>query len=453
MLKIYKFSEFQKKFILLENTSSPAQKIYDELKEASCSLGNIAKDMVAGFVQDGEVKKASAYNPDDLRKLAIKFTSKDIFDQVQELMKKNPICKTLISKGFSSIQELLNGKCQNNDLDVVTAFAGQLNRIPEIGMKFDTYDRDNGWRDMWRWATAQWRRAGATSTFKMGSVVIKTLTPQEQQEKKNIQSQSGSCSKQTVDSILAGLKKGCQFSVLSLNTGISRGTDEATLQKTAKLYGSRSCFFEVEKRLRASPIEGYKSLQELLNGELGVDDLDVVTSFQTQLEKIGIRLDYKRTDGEGSGMIAGGGGLSAAFVRNSIKINPGRENSVSTGSVNTSRSSGTTKNSTSSGQAKASNTSGNSQPRPSKDRCVKYRPKGFNQNVKLLQQKLKDLGFLAEEPDGKYGPKTQEAVRKFQEKYEIKPTYGCYGPVTAKKLKEIGGDYIPFYGDKQEYSK
>lgn len=171
---------------------------------------------------------------------------------------------------------------------------------------------------------------------------------------------------------------------------------------------------------------GFSTLEGVLSDELGDDDVNELGRIKKALEKCGQNFDYTN--------------------KNNMIITP-LENSETSNSTESAASTGGT------ASTEATSSSGATSSTEANDPCAKYKPKGTNENVKLLQQKLKDLGFLEAEPDGKYGPKTQEAVGKFQEKYEINPPYGCYGPITAKKLKEIGGDYIPFYGDKQDYSK
>ena len=54
--------------------------------------------------------------------------------------------------------------------------------------------------------------------------------------------------------------------------------------------------------------------------------------------------------------------------------------------------------------------------------------------VQQLQQKLKDQGFEAGPVDGKFGPKTKEALRKFQEKNGIKPS----GEADEQTLAALG---------------
>ncbi len=54
--------------------------------------------------------------------------------------------------------------------------------------------------------------------------------------------------------------------------------------------------------------------------------------------------------------------------------------------------------------------------------------------VQQLQQKLKDQGFEAGPVDGKFGPTTKEALRKFQEKNGIKPS----GEADEQTLAALG---------------
>ena len=77
-----------------------------------------------------------------------------------------------------------------------------------------------------------------------------------------------------------------------------------------------------------------------------------------------------------------------------------------------------------------------------------------DENVFKMQTKLKELELFEWEPDGKYGQRTEKSVSEFQKKYGLKPIDGCYGPETAKKLEEIGGQYIDYYSSgKQNNSK
>ena len=57
--------------------------------------------------------------------------------------------------------------------------------------------------------------------------------------------------------------------------------------------------------------------------------------------------------------------------------------------------------------------------------------------VKKWQQFLKMQGFLSAEPNGIFGPKTQEATRAFQKFHGIQQT-GVAGSVTLGKATELG---------------
>lgn len=54
--------------------------------------------------------------------------------------------------------------------------------------------------------------------------------------------------------------------------------------------------------------------------------------------------------------------------------------------------------------------------------------------VQQIQQKLNDQGFKAGPVDGKFGPKTQEALRKFQEKQGFQPT----GQIDEQTMAALG---------------
>ncbi len=57
------------------------------------------------------------------------------------------------------------------------------------------------------------------------------------------------------------------------------------------------------------------------------------------------------------------------------------------------------------------------------------------EEIRKLQQALKDLGFLTGEVDGSFGTYTENAVRKFQKKYRLKVD-GLVGPATLKMIYE-----------------
>ena len=54
-----------------------------------------------------------------------------------------------------------------------------------------------------------------------------------------------------------------------------------------------------------------------------------------------------------------------------------------------------------------------------------------------LQEFLAAYNFTTEEPDGKYGPRTKEAVKKFQQEIEIQAD-GEVGPQTLNSIIEYG---------------
>ncbi|WP_059282027.1 peptidoglycan-binding domain-containing protein [Bacillus coahuilensis] len=55
-------------------------------------------------------------------------------------------------------------------------------------------------------------------------------------------------------------------------------------------------------------------------------------------------------------------------------------------------------------------------------------------NVKQVQQALKDLKLNVGTVDGIYGPKTEKAVRDFQSNYPTLKNDGIYGPNTRKYM-------------------
>ena len=54
-------------------------------------------------------------------------------------------------------------------------------------------------------------------------------------------------------------------------------------------------------------------------------------------------------------------------------------------------------------------------------------------SVRNLQARLKELGYLHEEPDGYYGPKTAEAVKYFQQVNGLEAD-GVAGRLTQEKM-------------------
>lgn len=72
---------------------------------------------------------------------------------------------------------------------------------------------------------------------------------------------------------------------------------------------------------------------------------------------------------------------------------------------------------------------------PKKIIFVSYLAIGSESNeVKMLQEKLKSLGFLTATPNGYFGAATEKAVKKFQEAHGIKPAPGYIGPSTRALL-------------------
>jgi len=59
-------------------------------------------------------------------------------------------------------------------------------------------------------------------------------------------------------------------------------------------------------------------------------------------------------------------------------------------------------------------------------------------NIEVVQQALKNAGFNPGKIDGQYGPRSQEAVKKFQKAMGLKPD----GRIGFKTLKELQ-DFIP----------
>ncbi|WP_088035922.1 L,D-transpeptidase family protein [Evansella clarkii] len=74
--------------------------------------------------------------------------------------------------------------------------------------------------------------------------------------------------------------------------------------------------------------------------------------------------------------------------------------------------------------------------KPASESATKYgtlKAGSNGQQVKDLQQKLTSLGYNTKGVDGKFGPATKSAVRKFQKDNKLKAD-GIAGPATQKKL-------------------
>jgi peptidoglycan hydrolase-like protein with peptidoglycan-binding domain len=74
-----------------------------------------------------------------------------------------------------------------------------------------------------------------------------------------------------------------------------------------------------------------------------------------------------------------------------------------------------------------------SAPRRSSDNTDKLTVGDRGEAVRLLQEQLIKAGYLQGEPNGYFGPYTQEAVRRFQSDNYLKPS-GIAGPTTRGKL-------------------
>ena len=210
------------------------------------------------------------------------------------------------------------------------------------------------------------------------------------------------------------------------------GTNEVKLIEAIKKIKSFDVYKAVDDELRKNPTKAdkYISIEKLLQGELGMGDIPTVREIKGHLETIGIKMAYQ--------------GNNTDVFSNTIKLTPlpdfqpsqydprDKSSTPNTGGTNTGGASSNT----------------------TQIKCAKYRdPNKVDQNVKLLQQKLKDLKFYEGEVDGKYGDTTLEAVKKFQIEHKISPAVGCYGPKTAEKMKEVSKDYIPYKGDTKPAEK
>lgn len=216
------------------------------------------------------------------------------------------------------------------------------------------------------------------------------------------------------------------------------GTNEVKLIEAIKKITSFDVYKAVNDELRKkhTKADKYNSIETLLQGELGVDDVPTADKIKDHLKTIGIQMTYQKE-----------GQYSTTVISSTIKLTPlpdfqpsqydprDKSSTPNTGGTNTGNTGGASSNTT-------------------QIKCARYRdPNKVEDRVKLLQQKLKDLGFYEGEPDGKYGDKTLEAVKKFQIKHQVSPAVGCYGPKTALKMQEVSKDYIPFKGDTKKHEK
>lgn len=62
------------------------------------------------------------------------------------------------------------------------------------------------------------------------------------------------------------------------------------------------------------------------------------------------------------------------------------------------------------------------------------------EDVSALQQMLYDMGYLSEEPDGKFGARTEAAVKEYQQSVGLEET----GVATDSLLEQISQDWVDF---------
>ena len=78
-----------------------------------------------------------------------------------------------------------------------------------------------------------------------------------------------------------------------INGAVNRpGTDEESFVKGIESL-TKVDFDKLEELLKTIGIAGYKSVQDMINGELGYDDLPDVIKIRTHLSKLGITSTYK----------------------------------------------------------------------------------------------------------------------------------------------------------------
>jgi len=211
------------------------------------------------------------------------------------------------------------------------------------------------------------------------------------------------------------------------------GTWEKDIVAALKVIKSKGHYNNLEANFKKYGCNGFNSIKDLLNDEFNgdyVDDRKYLKQIADNFLVAGVTMSYvSKVNPVQSIELMGSGTTDAASTNNASSTN-----TSNTGGTNTSNTGGTSSNTT-------------------QIKCAKHRdPNKVDENVKLLQQKLKDLKFYEGEVDGKYGDTTLEAVKKFQIENKI-GSDGCYGPKTAEKMKEVSKDYIPFKGDTKPPEK
>ena len=212
------------------------------------------------------------------------------------------------------------------------------------------------------------------------------------------------------------------------------GTNEKLLIQAINKLTSKAEYDALNKEIRNNPSYfamgtalggGPKNLQDILNGDLGRDNVYTAQEIQKKLATIGINMTFKSYNY--GGVPAGTAGKY--LTPNSITIG----GAASGGKTGTGAASG--------GKTGAGAASGGKTGRRSK-----YIPIGKNDCVIKIQTFLKGQGFTLgpKDVDGVYGSFTIRAVQEYQRKNGLTPD-GIWGPATAAKT----GNQIPPCGVAQ----
>lgn len=193
------------------------------------------------------------------------------------------------------------------------------------------------------------------------------------------------------------------------------GTNEANLEKVfSDQIRNKADFDALEAYLAKSPVQGYnyKSIQDVLNGELGDGDRSTLDRISRNIKsKTGYSVTYTPDTKKNS-------------VRaNTIKINKG---------VSTPTPTPTPTNTPTETQSPAQTTQWVKA--PSEQEVIagtkKLKPGAVGDVVKKIQQAL---GFTGRNLDGKFGNNTFNAVKKFQQQAGLKDN-GIVGSDTYTRL-------------------
>lgn len=253
--------------------------------------------------------------------------------------------------------------------------------------------------------------------------------------------------------------KNVQQSIVSIRIAtLNAGTDERQLRAAFDQLVSKQDFETLNNFLKKYPKHaglagGYSSVEELLNGELEPDDYNTCAHIANKLASIGVRMTYRQNPLVNT----------PSLLRNSIKVPSlekhieGKKDNLRVGRrpIDSTATTPTTPETSKPNddkywqeQANKSGTKGSVIPES------KFIPKKNSDSVKLIQNGLLQVDEgkyknMLGTPDGQYGQKTLETVKKFQEDNNIKPADGVFGPITSDILSVKLGEHIPPYGVKK----